>query len=169
MYFKSKFKDSFERGSSFEATAMSVLRNNGHEVTPSSELENKRQHIDFWAVGKDCKRYSFDAKAMRSLFRGGPKQDVWVVIEWRNVFGGLGSIYGDQDFFIFERARTVEIIRREDLLLFGKANVDLNKKSSFAKDAKYCAYTRSGRKDLISLVSLDDFPFCRKRVLDKFL
>jgi len=159
------FKFCEDRGCVFEDFAASTLRQNGHFVRKASDYENRVKHIDFWAQGFDKKEYSFDAKAMRSLFRGGPLQDEWVVIEWKNVFGNKGSVFGEQDFFVFERFKSLDIVRRSDLEFFGRREVNFAKRARSASEAKYCVYTRDGRNDLISLVRLDDIEISKRRVL----
>jgi len=156
--FKTNFTDCYNRGQEFEQTAMGILRENGYSVENATLDENKYQKIDFWAVGKDAKRYSFDAKAMRSLVRGGPLQDEWVVVEWKNVIGLPGSIYGKQDFFVFERMNTILIVRRTGLLEFAKSRVDFTKIANRSDAAFYGVYTRHGRSDLISQINLNDLP-----------
>ena len=153
-----EIKECWDRGLGFEERAMDVFRENGYSVKKATPEEDKRQHIDFWATGKDGAQYSFDAKAMRSLVRGGPLQDSWVVVEWKNVIGNKGSIYGVQDFFVFERTNSLLLVRRSGLLKFAQERVNFNKQVHRSDYALYAVYTRKGRQDLISQINLDDLP-----------
>jgi hypothetical protein len=153
-----EISDCFDRGFQFEDRAMNIFRENGHSVEKATQDEDMKQHIDFWAVGKDGVRYSFDAKAMRSLVRGGPLQDTWVVVEWKNVLGNPGSIYGAQDFFVFERMSSILLVRRDYLLTFAQQRVDFKKVVHRSDYALYGVYSRKGRNDLISQINLDDLP-----------
>lgn len=155
--------DCWDRGFAFEDRVIHTFRGMGYSANKSSEAEDMRQHIDLWAEGVDGKWHSFDAKAMRSLSRGGPLQDLWVAIEWRGVGGGPGSIYGSQEFFVFERAHGLTIVPRAALLEFGLARVDRTAFVHRSDYALYKLYTRKGRKDLISWVSLDDMPPSMKK------
>jgi hypothetical protein len=158
-------EDCWLRGLRFENSLIRLFTQLGFPAERASAEEDRRKHIDVWATGTDGIRHSFDAKAMRSLSRGGPLQDAWVAVEWRGSGGGPGSIYGAQEFFAFERLGGVLIVVREDLLAFSLERVALHERVDRADYALYKTYSRRGRDDLISWVNVNDLPHQIKREL----
>jgi hypothetical protein len=145
-----------DRGLNFESLARSILERAGYETQKSTMEDDIFQHVDFWAVGKDGKSYGFDAKAMKSLTRGAPPQDEWAFVEWRGVSGFPGWLLKGCDILVFEREKDILLIRRSDLLDFCKRKTDDRRIVRNSCDAKYCMYSRQGRKDKISLFKFSD-------------
>jgi len=148
--------DTLSRGQKFEFEAMRILIREGYDPVRASEEDNIYRHVDFWAVGKDGKSYGFDAKAMKSLNRGEAPQDEWTFVEWRGVTGYPGWLVEGCDILVFERSESVVLVRRLDLLSFCKKSTVMDRRVSRASESKYCIYSRSGRKDAISLFRFDD-------------
>ncbi len=144
------------RGRDFESRARAVLESYGYVTSDSTDIEDIYHHVDFWAVGSDGCTYGFDAKSMKRLSRSGDTQDEWTFVEWRNVVGRPGWLLEGSDMIAFERARALQIVRRSDLLEFCRRRVNRSLWVDRSSDAKYCMYTRPGRKDAISLFRFDD-------------
>jgi hypothetical protein len=148
----------FKMGKDFEDRLKVLFKERGFEVQESTEEENKFKHIDFYVKGTDGRQYSIDAKAMKSIDHGQTYQDVYTYVEFKNVRGNPGWIYGEVDFFAFERKSSTIIISQKNLLAFSLSKVDLNKRVYRLEDAHYKVYGRPSRKDLFSLIKLDDLP-----------
>jgi hypothetical protein len=116
----------------------------------SSENEDMFDHIDV-KIGditvdvKGIKRYSMkDAEANPEIH--------WV--EFQNVNGQKGWMYGKADYIAFELVNEFLLIKREDLYNFCKEKIVDRK----VKDTKgfYTLYSRKGCKDVLSLVLTED-------------
>ena len=105
------------------------------------------QHIDFIVDGK-----TVDVKGMKDTHKLGQ-----ILLELKNVQGNEGwcSASGPQwiafDFgAFFLHAKTLDLIK------LVKKKCDLSQKVYKAKEALYKSYTRNGRMDLMTVVSLTD-------------
>lgn len=113
-------------------------------------------HIDFLIEDKDKKIYTFDVKARKKVNRTDDStEDSLVWVEFKNVAGADGWLYGAADYIAFERESDFLIINRLNLVTLCERVVQ-NKKVTSAKDALYAKYTRVGRKDEISLIKMED-------------
>lgn len=113
-------------------------------------------HIDFFIQDKNKIIYTFDIKARKKINRTDVStEDSLVWIEFKNVTGANGWLYGAADYIAFERENDFLIISRLNLVTLCERIVQ-NKKVTSAKDALYAKYTRSGRNDEISLIKMED-------------
>lgn len=122
------------------------------EATKNQQLS----HIDFLIEDKNKKIYTFDVKARKKVNRtDASTEDSLVWVEFKNVSGADGWLYGAADYIAFERESDFLIINRLNLVTLCERVVQ-NKKVTSAKDALYAKYTRDGRKDEISLIKMED-------------
>lgn len=122
------------------------------EATKNQQLS----HIDFLIEDKNKKTYTFDVKARKKVNRTDDStEDNLVWVEFKNVAGSHGWLYGAADYIAFERESDFLIINRLNLVTLCERVVQ-NKKVTSAKDALYAKYTRAGRKDEISLIKMED-------------
>lgn len=113
-------------------------------------------HIDFFIEDKKKVIYTFDVKARKKVNRtDSSTEDSLVWIEFKNVAGADGWLYGAADYIAFEREADFLIINRLNLVTLCERIIQ-NKKVTSAKDALYAKYTRAGRKDEISLIKMED-------------
>jgi hypothetical protein len=103
--------------------------------------------------GKDVR---VDVKAMKNLSRGEEGVELPIWIEFKNVRGGDGWIYGNSDFLAFEMPDHFMVIEREKLLGWCEENVDFETVVSSSKKAYKKVYRRFRRKDLITYVFRED-------------
>ena len=82
-----------------------------------------------------------------------PLPKIWV--EFNNVNGNDGWLYGEADYIAFERQNNFTLVNRKELVKIAEELVDLKNTVSSSKLAKYKAYRRYGRSDLISMMELD--------------
>ena len=149
--------DSFELGQLAEDLFVKVAQDKGYEVRKSSAKEDIWSHIDYYITNKQGDVKSFDVKSRKRTSRNDNKfNDEWVWVEFKNVRGYRGWLKGKADFIAFETKDSFLSVRRKDLLELCERLVNLENKVSTSSEAKYSAYTRRGRKDVLSLVKLED-------------
>lgn len=126
------------------------------KVEKASKKQQK-SHIDFILTDLKNKKYFVDVKACKKTSRISKKTNenlVW--IEFKNVAGYKGWLYGDANFIAFERQSDFVIVSRLALVNLCERIVNRSNKVSFVEDALYSIYNRKGRKDEISLIKMDD-------------
>jgi len=126
----------------------------GYNVETASTSMNIKDHIDL-ILTKDTEQYSVDVKSRKKLHRNGDYNDAFVWVEFHNVQGKLGWLYGKADKIVFERADDFVIVDRENLKDYCETTV-VPLFVDAPSDAVYKIYQRSGRKDVISLVSMEN-------------
>lgn len=144
----------FINGNNAENSFVKILKEKNcfeREATKQEQFD----HIDYFAK-KNGTRISFDVKARKKKSRNDSNVDdnlVWV--EFKNVSGKNGWLYGKARCIAFERESDFVLVERSSLLNFCERKVE-KKKALFSKDALYKQYTRDGRKDLLSIVRMED-------------
>lgn len=131
----------------------------GCDPQKTGAAEDKK-HVD-WHLTINSKRTTCDSKARKSLYRGGPPQDEWLLLEKVNVAGNKGWIHGDAEYISFEQSDCFILCPREELVKLWNELVDETILVKRAEDAKGVIYTRKDRFDVVSLVSNTDV---KKRV-----
>ena len=122
---------------------------------------NKTQDIkEHWDVS-----VTYDVKSLKRINRKGvPDENVhW--IEFVNVRGGTGWLYGKADFFAFETLDYWVIVSRSKLQEFIEAKCK-NKEWTNTKEL-YKLYRREGRKDIITLVKTIDLMCIASKIICK--
>lgn len=137
-------------GNNAERYFVELAKERGIVVKEATKKQNIYEHWDYLLI-KDNQEFKVDIKSMKRISRDDKSfQDEWFWIEFKSVIG-QGWIYGKADFLVFERETEFWFISRKKLL---KRALELVKKEyvSSSSKAHYKLYTRSGRKDLISLM-----------------
>lgn len=138
-------------------------------VTDATDVEN-RKHVDYWLTKHDI-RFGIDVKARKKPSRSSSSfDDRWLWIELRNVAGNHGWLYGDAHGIAFERSHDFLIVNRESLATWLIHHSPYNPDDIVhrASLAKYKAYTRRGRNDLITRVrTADVIAHCRYTIWHK--
>ena len=164
-FFNSVYVNQFDKGKKcathghatenvFEKLAMA----HGYKVRKATRDE-QISHIDFILDSPEWQNIKVDVKGRKKTSRQNKKfNDKWVWIEFRNVQGKEGWIYGKANFIAFERKEDFIIINRVTLRNWlGKSNVrwDLpTVKNSW--ESKYRIYSRRGRNDQLTQVKMSD-------------
>jgi hypothetical protein len=138
-----------ERGAKAEDEFVSLVKEK-FKVVPATWNEQIKSHIDYYVYQND-KYFTVDVKA-RKKFTNEDK-DVW--IEFKNVNGGDGWIYGKSTIIAFERKDDFVLVNRNNLKILCERIVNLDEKSN-KHDCLYKAYTRQGRKDVITKIQFED-------------
>ena len=130
---------------------LAVIR--GFKVEIATGFE-QFDHIDFHLTSNED-----DGKmtAMIDLKRLNEKsQKDTVEIEFKNVQGKEGWIYGISDFIAFETKKAFILSYRKELCDFCLNNVDLNNRSNVIDELEYVAFNDKGKQNLLSNVLIED-------------
>jgi hypothetical protein len=65
-------------------------------------------------------------------------------------------LFGKADLIAFEQPASFILVKKSDLLAVVNCKVDLVRKVSEPRQAVYRVYTRSGRKDKLTLLPMDE-------------
>ena len=146
-----KTTESWSRGQMVEEMFGELLAQRDPDYRRSTRKE-QFAHIDYHSsLG------TMDVKARKRMSRKSKKlQDEFTWLEFRNVRGNIGWLCSGSDIIAFERKQDFVLIDRYPLLQFAEDRCDLTDFVEESSDAIYKAYTREGRQDLISIVSMDD-------------
>jgi len=143
------------RGVKAEANFELVAEQRGYTVELTPRSVDILDHIDM-ILTKDDESFSVDVKSRKKISRYSDEYDdekVWV--EFQNVRGKPGWLYGKADRIVFERADDFVLVDRESLKEYCECAVApllVNK----PYEAMYKAYQRPNRKDMISLILMKD-------------
>jgi hypothetical protein len=162
---------SVKAGESAENSFPKAAKVQGMETRPASRHEQRVDHIDFWMSPKrwrpdfskrenmaDKPRWSVEVKAMKRISRASPKpQSKWLWIEFKNITGGPGWIYGSAKFIATEVEDGFYLLPRQLLLNWATSVVDREDKVTNPNQAQYKSYTRHNRDDEMTLVELQAF------------
>lgn len=142
---------SWKRGQGVEAMFAKLLNKRTTDVR-AADLKEQFSHVDYFSdFGK------IDVKARKRVARSDDNtQDDLVWLEFKNVQGKFGWLYGKADWIAFEREDDFVMVKRHDLALMGEKLCDLGDRVSVGRDALYKGYQRRGRKDLLSIVKMSD-------------
>lgn len=156
MAFQSKYGDekSFNSGDLAEIRFVKVVKETGWECEEAPKrLQFK--HIDFLIKTESGKEFSVEVKARKRKRRSDKNfNDDLIFIEFKNVAGYDGWLYGAADIIAFEREEGFILVNREDLKNKCLELCDLSKKAT--QPTLYQSYTRLERKDVVSMIKFED-------------
>jgi hypothetical protein len=160
---------SVEMGESAEKKFDRAVKAQGKSVRKASRYEERVQHIDRW-IGdkrwwpklnqtmKDKPEISVEIKAMKRISRASSKpQSEWLWVEFRNVSGGLGWLYGEATLLATEVETGFYLLYLKSLRSWAEFKVDRDAKVSNPNHAQYTSYSRQNRDDEMSLINLQEF------------
>jgi hypothetical protein len=143
-----------KKGKKAEDAFLAIVKTKKCKVREAN-LQEQFDHIDYILTKNDTE-IAFDVKAMKKISRSSSNVSsdlVWV--EFKNVSGKDGWLYGKAQYIAFEREDDYVIVYRKKLLDFCENNVK-KEKVCYSKDALYKMYTRDDRKDVISIIRMND-------------
>ena len=149
-------KDSFELGEHAEQNFILLAVKLGWKISASSKAENIDDHWDY-LVEKEDKQFKVEVKSAKRVDRRDLDAQLdYVWVEFQNVRGKVGWLFGKADIIAFEKESTFIFVKRLDLLALVNKKVDLVAKVRDPKDALYKIYRRDGRKDKLTLLPIND-------------
>ena len=126
------------------------------ETKNAKRRENMQKHIDKY-VTENGETWSVDIKARKKTSRSNSQaQDDWIWIEFQNVRGNAGWLYGDADRIAFETQDDFIVVDRNSLIDYVEDVVDMGKSVKYSSQAQYKTYRRAGRNDLLTMVELSE-------------
>lgn len=152
-----KFRRSHSEGKETEARFSDLLQNVGFQCEFLEDTQSQCiDHVDF-RVTTPKENFLVEVKGLKRMARSDESfasDRVW--LEFRNVCGNLGWIYGKADYLAFETPDGFLFIKRNALVKWAEENINFGKVVFSPNMAYKKAYTRKGRQDLISYVTMDD-------------
>ena len=161
-----------KRGIQVENDFIQTAEEHGYTVNIANDNINIYKHIDLYLT-KDNKTVSVDVKARRTGNKNKFFDDTWIVVEFLNTMGNKGWLYGDCDYFVFEREHDYVWCDAKELVELTDKVVDKNTRVESYRDAEYKTWGRihQGKKDLISRIEMSyilklNKTFIMKKTLD---
>ena len=153
---------SWNRGQNVEKSFGAILKERAIEAR-EADLKEQFSHVDYITpIGK------IDVKARKRVSRSDSSvQDELVWLEFKNVQGKVGWLYGEADWIAFERQDDFILVRRHDLATLAETLCRINERAALSRDALYKGYQRRGRKDLLSVVKMSDILVLHHEIWDK--
>ena len=157
--------ESFKVGQQSESDFEKAANKENYIVSKATREENMFKHIDFF-LGQDHFKFGVDVKARKKTNRSDSSfNDDWTWIEFKNVRGNPGWLYGEADFIGFEREDDFLLVNRQKLIEYCDEKVDLETIVDKAYNAEYKGYQRKGRKDLITRIRMDDLNYLEGNII----
>ena len=148
--------DYIKRGIKVENEFIQSAKSHGFTVMIASEEDNINKHIDLYVTTDKGFTASVDVKARRTGNKNKFFDDAWIVVEFLNTMGNKGWLYGDCDYFVFEREHDYVWCDAKELVELTDKVVDKNTRVESYRDAEYKTWGRihQGKKDLISRIEM---------------
>lgn len=140
---------SFSTGRVAEVRFKRAAEKMGLDVVKSTRKEDVEQHVDYWLAHNGKGNWGVDVKGNNL------PDEIW--IEFKNVMGDDGWLYGDAQIIAFDMPEEggFAIVNRLDLVDFCETHVDdIAVKSKWEAHMK--KYTRRDREDVITMLKLRD-------------
>jgi hypothetical protein len=148
--------DSLTLGRRAEERFAAIAQREGWSVVHAPKEADIHEHWDF-EIQKDGYKRKVEVKAMKREKRTDESMNQdWVWIEFRNVRGEAGWLFGKANWIAFETEDSFVIVDRHDLYQLVRRVVDRQAKVESAREAKYKTYTRKGRPDQIAQIRMED-------------
>ena len=150
-------KDSLELGEKAEHLFIILAVKLGWKISASSKDENIDEHWDY-LIEKETNALRVEVKSRKRISRSdnGLQSD----LTWIEIHGVRPKetvwLFGKADLIAFEKEKSFILVKRMDLLALVNKKVNLVAKVRDPKDALYKIYTRSGRKDKLTLLPSKD-------------
>lgn len=128
-----------------------------YEVKKASKQEDMKDHFDYRFIKGD-KTIKVEVKAMKRISRSDEDgQDTWIWVEFKNVQGNLGWLYGKSDYVAFEIQNSFLFVDREDLVKVSEKVVDMTDIVRKPFEARRKCYHRRNRPDeLVAMIHIND-------------
>ena len=129
-----------------------------HHLVHANKEQDMYEHWDWKITNPKTNQISLvDVKGARKKSRSddSPNYDItW--LELVNVRGDLGWLKGKADYIAFEQENYFLIVKRLDLLGWLRNKITNKEIVRNTNEALYRWYRRSGRKDIITMVKIED-------------
>lgn len=160
--------DDTARGNASEEAFRNLAIKNGFSVVKSTVEDDRHRHFDFIITKNTPLRIEVKGLKRFPILNNDRTTNHFLLIEWANVNGKQGWIFGDADLIAFEREDGFMLIPRRHLMEVAKKLCKDGKNVARREEMLYNYYTRDGRDDRVSAIMIDDivatrqFKFWRK-------
>lgn len=173
-----QFQQFLEVGRVVEKKFSDYLREYGN-VSPSTRNEDMWEHWDLKLVpedpncpliiwGRNELNTTYDVKGIKSKTRGKLPDDSIHYIEFQNVVGKTGWLYGKSDYISFETNTEWLVVDRKDLIKFSeKYKNQIPVVKPFKNPELYKLYHRQDRKDRFIMVETIELRKLAKHIINK--
>jgi len=149
----------FDMGEKAESIFVSTMKKHNFSIKSASR-EEEFKHIDFHVTSEKGSPFSVEVKSRKKIKRSDDKaNDELVWVEFKNVRGMRGWLYGSADLIAFEREFDFLLVSRKLLARMCEKLCDLSKINVNTKMPLYTGYQRRDRDDLVSLIKMSDILF----------
>ena len=159
MAYKNKYDQSgksFEAGDKAEKLFASALAKAGLSFREAS-FQEEISHIDFFILKDSAPPVAVDVKARKKIKRSDTEtNDNLIWVEFQNVAGRRGWLYGKADLIAFEREENFILVNRKLFARLCEKLCDITKLNEDVRMPLYTGYQRAGRKDIVSLIKMTD-------------
>lgn len=124
----------------------------------ATKYEELIYHYDYVLqiiLNNEFKYFRIEVKSMKSRKRGEKQDPNIIFLEYKNIDGGLGWLYGSSDYIAFEQDKFFILFPRVDLVKFAeikRKTIKIVKNSGIVNTL----YSRKNRKDLVGCFSLNE-------------
>ena len=131
------------------------------DVEKANFNQQINEHWDYRIIGNG-ENLTVDVKAMKRTGRwDGKQQDKIIWIEFKNINGNDGWIYGKADTICFQCHDGFIFVATKKLAklcekLVGFKKKEITLENSKKKKGMYTLYTRNGRKDILTMITKED-------------
>ena len=143
-------------GENAENLFLNAARSNGWDISDASR-QDQFNHIDYYVQISPSSKISVEVKSRKKIKRNDKAvNDDFIWVEFKNVRGNRGWLYGKADCIAFEREHDFLIVNRRLFARLCEKLCDLTKVNVDPKLPLYTGYTRRDRQDLVSLIKMSD-------------
>lgn len=140
-----------QMGTDAERKFVDIMRSNGHKVTSSNRYQDMHEHWDFMIDGVD----TVEVKSRKKTNRHNQEVDDEVIfIEFKNVRGDDGWVYGKAKYMAFETVEGFILVPRSLLATLAEERI---KATFMSRPTLYKSYRRRDRPDEhVGLIKFSD-------------
>ncbi len=136
-------------GTTGEIEFEKIARLKNFTVSHPTEEQNIYNHIDFF-ITKGGNTVSVDVKGLKQSVK---TDEIW--IEFKNVRGNRGWLYGDSDVIAFQLNEGFVLVNRKSLIELVESKTNMLAYSD-KDNALYKLYSRAGRDDELTKIKIND-------------
>ena len=139
-------------GKQAEKAFVQLFESKGHKVEKSTKEQDMFEHWDFLINDE----HKMEIKSRKRANRNDSElKDDWIYLEFLNVIGKPGWLYGKADFIAFQRPEGFLVVKRTDLVELAERLVVHDVWSN--RPQPYESFRRDSRpKERVSVLLIDD-------------
>lgn len=146
----------FKLGAAAETGFELAAKKSGYKISKGTRSDDIN-HIDFFMEMDGGIKMSVDVKSRKKIKRSDESvNDELLWIEFKNVRGMRGWLYGKADLIAFERENDFLLVNRKLFARLCEKLCDLTKMNIDRSMPLYTGYQRKDRLDVLSLIKMAD-------------